>query len=116
MTRAALVPALILAIATPAAAQVITPDIDRTLWCASAFYWLAGSAEDSGETEEAEIYDGWSKRLLELAGPALVASGFKQDKIEDIVAQYDQTVLAQIGTKDATYDVVACPELVSEPD
>jgi hypothetical protein len=116
MTRAALAPALIVAaLSTPAAAQVITPDIDRTLWCASAFYWLAGSAEDSGATKEAEAYDGWSKQLLELAGPALIASGFKQERIETIIAEYDETVLAQLGTPDAAYDVVSCPELVATP-
>ena len=114
MKPVALALVLTLAGGASASAQVITPDIDRTLWCASAFYWLAASAEDSGSTEEAETYDGWSRRLLDLAGPGLIAAGFTSEKIEDIVVQYDDKVLTQLSTDETpSYDVVTCPELVA---
>jgi len=114
MTRVALALALTLICAAPAAAQPITADTDRTLWCASAFYWLAGSAEDSGETDEAEAYDRWSKRLLDIGGAALAASGFKPERIEELIAMYDEAALAQLGTEAAPYDVVTCPELLGD--
>ena len=47
-TLAALSLLAILALASPARAQPIAPETDKLLWCASAFYWLAGSAEDFG--------------------------------------------------------------------
>ena len=75
MTRLVPTILLVLAFAAPVAAQDISADTDKTLWCASAFYWLAGSAEDSGEAEEAEMYDRWSKRLLDVAGAALRSTG-----------------------------------------
>lgn len=115
MKRLAVIPTLFALAATPTAAQVITRDIDRALWCASAFYWLAASAEDSGEAAEAERYDGWSRRLLDLAGPGLIAAGFSSDKIEDIVVAYDDKVLTQLSTDETpAYDVLTCPELVGE--
>ena len=105
---------LAFAFAAPAAAQDISPDTDKTLWCASAFYWLAGSAEDSGETSEAEMYDRWSKRLLDVAGAALRSTGYVPQKIEEIVLSYDEAVLAQLGTPDAPHDVVTCPDLLGD--
>ena len=110
-----LVIALALALARPAAAEdVLPPQTDRLLWCASAFYWLAGSAEDAGATKEAETYDRWSQRLLEVAGDALAASGFAPERVEELVSSYDMKVLGELGTDKARYDVVTCPELLGE--
>ena len=103
-----------LALAAPAVAQDISADTDKTLWCASAFYWLAASAEDSGETEEAEMYDRWSKRLLDVAGAALRSTGYLPEKIEEIVLGYDERVLSQLGTPDAPHDIVTGPELLGD--
>ena len=101
-------------VAPPALAQPVSPETDKLLWCASALYWLAGSAEDAGDTAEASLYDRWSKRLLDVAGAALTASGFKPEKIEELVTLYDEAALAQIGLPDAPYDVVTCPELLGD--
>ena len=104
----------LIALAAPARAQPITPETDKLLWCASAFYWLAGSAEDSGDAEEAEMYDRWSKRLLEIGSAALTASGFLPGKIEVLIASYDEAALAQLGAPDAPHDIVTCPDLLGD--
>lgn len=99
--------------AAPAAAPV-PAEADKLLWCGSAFYWLAASAEDSGETEEAETYDRWSKRLLEVAGASLTSAGFAPERIEQLVADYDQAALAELGTPEAPHDIVTCPDLLGD--
>lgn len=92
----------------------LSPESDRLLWCASAFYWLAGSAEDSGETEEAEMYDGWSAELVALAGRELTALGHTPESIESLIAHYDAIALDELGSADARHDIVACADLAAE--
>jgi hypothetical protein len=100
--------------ATPALAQEtpVPPEVDRVLWCASAFYWLAGSAEDSGDQTEAEMYDRWSQSLLDRAGVSLTARAFPPSRIEELVAEYDERVLAELGSAEPPYDVATCPTLL----
>lgn len=98
----------------PAVAQTVSPDQDKLLWCASAFYWLAGSAEDSGDAEEADMYDRWSKKLLDIAGPTLVSAGFQPDSIEALVARYDERALAELNSDNPPYDIVTCPTLLTQ--
>lgn len=106
---------MVAAFAAPALAQpALAPEADKTLWCASAFYWLAGSAEDSGEPEEAEMYDRWSKRLLDIAGAALARSGYVPEKIEEIILGYDEQVLGELGTPEAAHDITTCPDLLGD--
>jgi hypothetical protein len=93
----------------------VPADVDKVLWCASAFYWLAGSAEDSGDKTEAEMYDRWSSQLLELAGVSLTASGYAPDSIEALISAYDERVLGEIGSAEAPYDVATCPTLLGAP-
>jgi hypothetical protein len=102
-------------LAAPAAAQVVPPHADEVLWCASAFYWLAGSAADSGDTEESRMYDRWSTRLMEVGSAALVAEGFQPDKIEELITRYDEAALVQLADGTAPYDVTTCPKLLREP-
>ena len=102
------------ALATPAAAQTASPETDRILWCASAFYWLAGSAADSGDDEESGMYDRWATRLMEVGSAALFAEGFQPDTIEKMIASYDEKTLVELADNKATYDVTACPELLRE--
>jgi hypothetical protein len=98
--------------ASPAAAQPITAADDKLLWCASAFYWLAGSAQDSGDAEESATYDRWSQTLLEIASASLVAAGIQPDRIEALIASYDEATLQQLGRPDAPHDVGTCPDLL----
>jgi hypothetical protein len=102
------------ALATPAAAQTASPETDRVLWCASAFYWLAGSAADSGEDTESKVYDRWANRLMEVGSAALFAEGFQPDTIEQMIATYDQKALVELADNTATYDVTKCPELLGD--
>ena len=94
--------------------SAVPPGIDRALWCASAFYWLAGSAEDSGDSSEAEIYDGWSSRLLEMAAEAMTSIDLPPEEIERLIAAYDQRALEELGTNTAPYDVAMCPDLLGD--
>jgi hypothetical protein len=103
---------LLALVATGARAQEVSPENDKRLWCASAFYWLAGSAEDSGDATEAETYDRWSQKLLEMAGVSLTKAGFVPDRIEELIQTYDQSALSQLGTDQAAYDVATCPKLL----
>ncbi len=100
--------------APPAAAQVVSPHTDKLLWCASAFYWLAGSAADSGDAEESKMYDRWSTRLTEVGSAALFAEGFAPDKIDELIASYDEAALVQLADNTAPYDVATCPELLGD--
>jgi hypothetical protein len=101
-------------LAAPATAQVVPPHADKILWCASAFYWLAGSAADSGDTEESRMYDRWSTRLVEVGSAALFAEGFRPDKIEELITRYDEAALVQLADNTAPYDVGTCPALLGE--
>jgi hypothetical protein len=98
----------------PAAAQPVPPHADKILWCASAFYWLAGSAADSGETAESEMYDRWSNRLMEMGSTALVAEGFQPERIEELITSYDEAALVQIADDTTPYDVATCPALLGD--
>jgi hypothetical protein len=108
-----------LAQGTPAAAAPeittsVAPQTDKHLWCASAFYWLAGSAEDSGDAEEAEMYDRWSKRLLEMSSATLTAEGVKPEAIETMIANYDEKALVDLSGEAPPYDVATCPQLLGD--
>lgn len=127
MIHAAAASAIVLLLVSPALAQdaaataaapqtttAVAPDTDKHLWCASAFYWLAGSAEDSGDSEEAEMYDRWSKRLLEIASTTLTAEGVAADTIETMVANYDEKALVDLAGDAPPYDVATCPSLLGD--
>lgn len=101
--------------AAAAGAEEIAPETDRMLWCASAFYWLAGSADDAGDAAEAELYDGWSLTLMEKAMAALEAAGSTPDEIEATLAAYIDAALEELDTDEARHDVFACPDLVEDP-
>ncbi len=98
----------------PASAQPVPPHADKILWCASAFYWLAGNAADSGETAESEMYDRWSNRLMEMGSTALVAEGFQPARIEELITSYDEAALVQLADNTASYDVTTCPALLGD--
>lgn len=98
----------------PAFAQPVPAEADKLLWCASAFYWLAGTAADAGDNDEAEMYDRWSKRLLEVASISLIGSGFQPDTIEALVTRYDEATLVQLADGSAPHDVATCPELLGD--
>jgi hypothetical protein len=106
---------LAILIASPAVAQPITPADDKLLWCASAFYWLAGSAQDAGDTEESAMYDRWSETLLQFASASLVQSGVPPERIEQLISAYDEATLEQLGRPDAPHDVGSCPDLLVPP-
>ena len=93
-------------------ADEIAPETDKLLWCASAFYWLAGSADDAGEAEEAELYDSWYAALVEEGSAALAAAGTTAERVEEIIASYDDLVLGELATDKARYDVLGCPALL----
>jgi hypothetical protein len=111
----AIITALLALAVTPAAAQEISSNNDRVLWCASAFYWLAATAEDAGDTEEAKLYDRWSKRLLDVGSAALTAIGFVPSRIETLIAAYDEVVLEELKLPEAAkYDAARCPEMLGD--
>ena len=95
-------------------AQPVPPHVDKTLWCASAFYWLAGNAADAGDTAESELYDRWSNRLMELGSAALIVEGFEPDRIEELISSYDEAALVQIADNTAPYDVATCPAMLGD--
>lgn len=102
-------------LAAPARAQpALAPETDKLLWCGAAFYWLAASAEDAGDTEEAEMYDRWSNRLLDVARAALTSVGYLPEEVDEQISSYDARALAELGTPDAPHDIVTCPELLGD--
>jgi len=97
------------------AAQVaveVPAEADRVLWCGSAFYWLAADASDAGENAEADQYGLWSDTLMAQGIDLLAAPGFDQEAIDAAIESFDTTVVEEMGTPTARYDVTACPELV----
>lgn len=116
MSRAIATGLCLLALVGPAWAQepAITPEADKLMWCASAFFWLAGSADDAGDTEEAELYDRWANQLTARSTALLAGSGFDAARTEEIIGQYDELVLDELAAQKGRYDVATCPELVKE--
>lgn len=110
--------AILLILALPAAASaedpVIAPETDGVMWCASAFYWLAGNADDAGDAAEAELYDRWATELTERGSALLGAAGFDMARIQEIIGEYDQLVLDELASSKTRYDVAMCPQLVAE--
>lgn len=105
---------LILAFTAPVLGQPVEPQTDKLLWCGSAFYWLAASAEDSGESEEAEMYDRWSKRLLEVGSAALTSAGHTPESVESLITAYDTRALSELAATDSPHDITTCPELLGD--
>ena len=116
MSRAIAAGFCVLALLSPAAARdpTITPEADKAMWCASAFFWLAGSADDAGDVAEAELYDGWAQKLTQSATALLDGAGFEAVRIEEVTGEYDQLVLDELATEKPRYDVATCAELVAE--
>ena len=116
MVRAFAAFLLALALVGPAAAEdpAITPQTDAVMWCASAFFWLAGNADDAGAAAEAELYDGWATELTERGTALLNAGGFDLARIQEIISEYDTLVLDELASGKTRYDVAVCPELVAE--
>jgi len=116
MLRALLAGCFALALTLPASAEspAVTPDADRMMWCASAFFWLAGSAADAGDATEADLYDDWATELTEGGTMLLNAAGFDLARIQEIIGEYDQVVLDELAGEKPRYDVAVCPELVAE--
>jgi len=116
MSRAIAAGLCVLALLSPAAAgdPAITPEADKAMWCASAFFWLAGSADDAGDVAEAELYDGWAQKLTLSATALLDGAGFEAVRIEEMTGEYDQLVLDELASEKPRYDVATCPELVTE--
>ena len=114
MLKQAVIVAFALALTVPALAQPVEPQTDKLLWCGSAFYWLAASAEDSGESEEAEMYDRWSKRLLEVGSAALTSAGHTPESVESLITAYDTRALSELAATDAPHDITTCPELLGD--
>lgn len=99
--------------ASGAAAQSITLEADKVLWCGSAFYWLAVDASDAGEDPEADQFGAWSEQLLARAVTLLRLDQLSDAQIGHISAAYDRAVLAELGTDKARHDVATCPELLA---
>jgi hypothetical protein len=97
-----------------ALAEEISPATDRLLWCSSAMYWLAADAFDAGEDEEAGQYEGWSDDLAARADLMLQSEGRSDVEITTIRDDYDNRVLAEMGTPGAKHDVTACPDLATQ--
>ncbi len=116
MSRAIAAGLCVLALLSPAAAgdPAISPEADKAMWCASAFFWLAGSADDAGDVTEAELYDGWAQKLTLSATALLDGAGFEAVRIEEMTGEYDQLVLDELASEKPRYDVATCPELVKE--
>jgi hypothetical protein len=116
MERALAAGCFALALALPASAEApaITPETDRVMWCASAFFWLAGNAADAGDNQEADLYDGWATKLTESGTTLLNTAGFDLARIQEIIGEYDQLVLDELASESPRYDVAVCPELVAE--
>ena len=112
LNRIAATMLLLAGLSGAALAQAPSPEADRTLWCASAFYWLAASAEDAGDAAEAELYDRWSGQLVERVTADLLAAGQSSDAVDALLSDYDEQVLTELGTAEATHDIEACPPLV----
>ncbi|MDP1731928.1 MAG: hypothetical protein Q8L54_12295 [Devosia sp.] len=114
MSRALAASLVALVLAVPASAREVTPEADKVMWCASAFFWLAGSADDAGDADEAELYDGWANQLTERGTALLTTSGFDLARTQEIIGEYDALVLDELASEKPRYDVATCPELVAE--
>ena len=112
LKRLALLFGLVALVPGCAAAQQVSEEADKVLWCGSAFFWLATNASDSGDEAEAEQYQTWSDALMATGVALLKADKLDANAIEHIVDSYDNAVVAELGTPQSRYDVSTCPELV----
>ena len=93
-------------------AQELSAEVDKTLWCGSAFFWLGSNALDSGAIIEAKEYDEASNYLMNRSVELLKLDGLDTAAIEHVMDAYDNAVVAELGTADARHDVTTCLELI----
>lgn len=113
--RCAIAGVLALIMASAAMAAEVPAEADRLFWCGSAMYWLAMSASDAGNDAEADQYQGWADTLTGRGAQKLTAAGFLADRIDAVVASYDDKVVEDLKGPAPPYDAAECPALAEQP-
>ncbi|RDE08557.1 hypothetical protein [Pelagibacterium lacus] len=96
----ALLAALVVLLPGAGAAQPVSDEADRLLWCASAFRLMGAVAETPSESDRAVAA---SEMLTLKAAEHLHTEGVSQAQAAHLPAQYDERVVAELETGALSY-------------
>lgn len=104
--------------ATPVAAETgFAEEVwAKSLWCGSAFTWLARDADDAGDAEGAALFDAWALRFTGLAATAMQDAGLATGDIDARIADSDLAVLEEMKSGTPSHPIESCPELAGQTE
>lgn len=99
MSAALVVAASVLALAavTGARAQAVPEGVERLLWCAAAFAFVAEEVSTVGEPEQAAFYGELSDALLSEGVVRLAAAGYSETEVMTLRRETSAAVDTQFG-------------------
>jgi hypothetical protein len=106
-----------LLIATGAQAQTVSEDVNKQLWCGTAFIIFFGETPPTDVSpEEAQSYVDGANALIEMAVKAHLDAGFTQEQIEKIRTDLEVQVRTEITTGPAKYAPEECIAILPQPE
>jgi hypothetical protein len=106
-----------LLIATGAQAQTVSDDVNKQLWCATAFVlFFSEMKPDDVSDEDAKAYVDSANGLLEIAIKAHLDAGFTQEQIDALRVELEPRVRVEITTGPAQYAPEDCIAIMPPPE
>lgn len=106
-----------LLIATGAHAQTVSDDVNKQLWCGTAFILFFSEMKPADVSDEdAKGYVDGANALIEIAIRAHLDAGFTQEQIDAIRAELEPKVRVEITDGPAQYAPEDCIAIMPPPD
>ena len=106
-----------LLIASGAQAQTVSEDVNKQLWCGTAFIIFFGETPPPDVSEaDAKAYVDGANALIELAVKAHLDAGFTQEQVDKIRTDVETKVRSEITTGPAQYSPEECIAILPQPE
>jgi hypothetical protein len=106
-----------LLIATGAQAQTVSEDVNKQLWCGTAFVIFFGEMKPEDVSDaDAKAYVDSANKLLETAVQAHLDAGFTQEQVDKIRTDLAVKVREEITTGPAQHSPEECIAIMPPPE